>query len=423
MRKSVLLMFSILIVSMMALAGCSSSSSGSGGTNDSAKNEIVYWNPFTGPDGENMKQIVNEYNKTNPKFKIKNVSIQADDMYKKIPTAVNSGKGIPDLTIVHAERIKQFVDSDLLTTYDDKLADYPEIKAENYVPAGWNIGDINGSRYSVPLDVHSFVMYYNKDLLEKYAPNALDDNVITFDEIRAAGELSKKDKITGIGITWTRPIFLSIYNQLGGDITSDGEAPTLNTPEAKKALELLKGLVDDKIANKDGEDPGQLFKSGMAIFYPEGIWMQNSVNEAKNLKWGLTSFPQVSPDKIVNWTSSHQFVMFKDKNRSEEKTKGIMDFLDYVRENSLPWAKAGQNPAALATLENAEYQNLPQSFLVKDPEMQNTLKIFDYKYNGFVAEEVDKLVGDAIFGKLDIDKGLKAAQKAVEDKIAANSKK
>jgi len=420
MRKKAVLMFSVLFAIMMALSGCSSSSSSSSA---SAKNEIIYWNPFTGPDGENMKQIVNDYNKTNPKFKVKNVSIEADDMYKKIPTVVNSGKGIPDLTIVHAERIKQFIDNDLLTTYDDKLADYPEIKAENYVPAGWNIGDINGSRYSVPLDVHSFVMYYNKDLLEKYAPNALDDNVITFDEIKAAGELSKKDKIAGIVITWTRPIFLSIYNQLGGDITSDGEKPTLNTPEAKKALELLKGLVDDKITNKDGEDPGQLFKSGKALFYPEGIWMQNSVNEAKKLNWGLTSFPQISPDKIVNWTSSHQFVMFKDKNRTEEKTKGIMDFLDYVRQNSLPWAQAGQNPAALATLDNPEYLKLPQSFLVKNPEMQKTLKIFDYKYNGFVVEEVDKLVGDAIFGKLNIDKGLKAAQKAVEDKIASNNKK
>jgi len=418
MRKKVVSMISIILVLLVALSGCSSSSSSSSAT----KNEIIYWNPFTGPDGENMKQIVNEYNKTNPKFKVKNVSIEADDMYKKIPTVVNSGKGIPDLTIVHAERIKQFVDNDLLIPFDDKLADYPEIKAENYVPAGWDIGDINGNRYSVPLDVHSFVMYYNKDLLEKYAPNALDDNVITFDEVKEAGEKSKKDKITGIGITWTRPIFLSIYNQLGGDITSDGEKPTLDTPEAKEALQLLKGLVDDKIANKDGEDPGQLFKSGKAIFYPEGIWMQNSLNESKKINWGLTSFPQISPDKIVNWTSSHQFVMFNDKNRSDEKTKGMLDFLDYVRENSLPWAQAGQNPAALATLENPEYKEMPQSFLVEDPELQKSLKIFDYKYNGFVVEEVDKLVGDAIFGKLDIDKGLKSAQKAVEDKIATNNK-
>jgi len=418
MKKKAVLMFTILFVFAMALSGCNSSSSSSG----SSKNEILFWNPFTGPDGENMKQIVDEYNKTNPEFKVKNLSIAEGDMYTKIPTVVNSGKGIPDLTIVHAERIKQFVDNDMLTPYDDLLADYPEIKAENYVPAGWNIGDIDGSRYSVPLDVHSFVMYYNKELLEKYAPNALDDNVITFDEIREAGERSKKDGITGFGLTWTRPIFLSIYNQLGGDITSDGETPTLNTPEAKEALELIKGLVDDKIANKDGEDPGQLFQSGKAIFYPEGIWMQNGLNEAKNLNWGLTNFPQISPDNIVNWTSSHQFVMFKDENRSEEKTKGMMDFLDYVRQHSLPWAKAGQNPAALETLDNSEYKEMPQSFLVEDPELQKTLKIFDYKYNGFVVEEIDKLVGDAAFGKLDIDERLEKAQKAIEDKIATNKK-
>lgn len=419
MKKKAVLMFTILFVFTMALTGCSSSSSSSSG---SSKNEILFWNPFTGPDGENMKQIVDEYNKTNPEFKVKNLSIKEGDMYTKIPTVVNSGKGIPDLTIVHAERIKQFVDNDMLTPYDDLLVDYPDIKAENYVPAGWNIGDIDGSRYSVPLDVHSFVMYYNKELLEEYAPNALEDNVITFDEIREAGELSKKDGITGFGLTWTRPIFLSIYNQLGGDITRDGETPTLNTPEAKEALVLIKGLVDDKIANKDGEDPGQLFKSGKAIFYPEGIWMQNGLNEVKNLDWGLTNFPQISPDKIVNWTSSHQFVMFKDDNRSEEKTKGMMDFLDYVRQNSLPWAKAGQNPAALETLIDSEYKEMPQSFLVEDPELQKTLKIFDYKYNGFVVEEIDKLVGDAAFGKLDINEGLEKAQKAIEDKISTNNK-
>ncbi|OCA83406.1 extracellular solute-binding protein [Pradoshia sp. D12] len=419
MRKISLLTLSILFLVMTALTGCSSSSSGSEG---SSKNEIVFWNPFTGPDGENMKQIVNDYNKTNPKFKIKNVSMVENDMYTKIPTVVNSGKGIPDLTVVHAERIKQFVDNDMLTKFDDVLTDHPEIKAENYVTAGWDIGNLNNSRYSVPLDVHSFVMYYNKDLLEKYAPNALDDNVITFDEVKKAGELSKKDKITGIGITWTRPIFLSIYNQFGGDITSDGEAPTIDTPEAKEALQLLKSLVDDKIANKDGEDPGQLFKSGKAIFYPEGIWMQNSIKDAKKLNWGLTNFPQLSSDKIVNWTSSHQFVMFNSKERSDEKAKGIVDFLDFVRENSLPWAKAGQNPAALETLENPEYKELPQAFLIENQEMQQSLKIFDYKYNGFVVEEVDKLVGDAIYGKLDIDKGLKNAQKAVEDKISTNKK-
>lgn len=58
-------------------------------------------------------------------------------------------------------------------------------------------------------------MYYNKALVKKYAPHALDDNIVTFDEIKAAGEKSQKDGITGIGLTWWKPNFLSLYGQLG----------------------------------------------------------------------------------------------------------------------------------------------------------------------------------------------------------------
>nr|WP_205603314.1 extracellular solute-binding protein [Heyndrickxia ginsengihumi] len=149
----------------IGLSGCGSSSS--------SKKEIVFWNPFTGPDGKNMQKMVDEYNKTNPKYKIKNISMKEADMYTKIPTVVNSGKNIPDLTIVHAERIKQYVDNGMLVSYDNSLKDFPEIKEENYVPEAWKIGQLNGKRYSIPLDIHSFIMYYNKDLVKKYAPHAL----------------------------------------------------------------------------------------------------------------------------------------------------------------------------------------------------------------------------------------------------------
>ncbi|MGG4489251.1 extracellular solute-binding protein [Metabacillus idriensis] len=414
-RMKSMFLFAVVISLIFSLIGCSSSS-----TSGSNSKELVFWNPFTGPDGKNMQQIIDAYNKTNPEFKVKNVSLKEQDMYTKIPTVVNSGKNIPDLTIVHAERMKNFAANGMLTPFDDVLENFSEINEENYVKSGWDIGNIDGNRYSLPLDVHSFVMYYNKKLVDKYAPGVLEDNVVTFDEIKAAGEKAKKDNIRAVGITWTRPMFLSLYHQLGGDITSDGEKPTLDTPEAAEALELLKSLVDDKLTNKDGEDPGQLFKSGKQLFYPEGIWMQNGLNEVKSLEWGMTNFPQVSTDKIVNWSSSHQFVMLKSKDRNEEKTKGVMAFLDYIRQNSLPWAEAGQNPAALETLEDPKYLDLPQSFLVKDEKQQATLKIFDYQYNGFAVDEIDKIAGDAIFGKVEIESALKKAQKSVEDKIKQN---
>lgn len=413
MRKLGLVFMTMILI--VALAACSSKSSGSG----SSSKEIVFWNPFTGPDGKNMQKMVDEYNKTNPKYKIKNISLKEGDMYTKIQTVVNSGKNVPDLMIVHAERIKLYEDNKMLTSFDKYLSDYPEIKSDNYMQEAWKIGDLNGSRYSVPLDIHSFVMYYNKALVEKYAPGALDDNIVTFDEIKAAGEKSQQDKITGLGITWTKPNFLSLYAQNGGKLTENGIDPTLDNDQAKAAFQLWNDMYKQHITNKDGENPGQMFLQGKLIFYPEGIWMNNNLKDAK-FEYGLTNAPQLSDDKskLVNWSSSHQFVMFNSKDRSDEKAKGAVAFIDWVRDHSLEWAKAGQNPASLKILEDPEYQKMAQSFLLKDPVEQASLKIFDYKYNGYVSEELDAKALEIILGKTPIDKGLANIQKTLEDKIA-----
>ena len=162
---------------LMTLTACGSS----GSTGSANEKEIVFWNPFTGADSSNVKAMIDEYNKTDPEYKIKNVSLKETDMYTKIPTVVNSGKNIPDLNIVHAERIKQYKDNDMLENYDEILADFPEVKAENYVTEAWNLGELDGVRYSLPLDIHNWGTYYNKELLEKYAPNALDCLLYTSD--------------------------------------------------------------------------------------------------------------------------------------------------------------------------------------------------------------------------------------------------
>ena len=409
-----------LAVGMCAtmLAGCG----GSSGSSNADSKEITFWNPFVGADGSNMKKMIDEYNKTNPEFKIKNVSLKEGDMYTKIPTVVNSGKNIPDLNIVHAERIKQYKDNDMLETYDDLLADYPDIKAENYVGEAWNLGELDGSRYSLPLDIHNWGTYYNKELLEKYAPTALDDNILTFDEVKEAAAKAKNDDVRGIAVTWVKPNFLSLMKQEGGALTEDGTAPTLDTEASKNAISLWADLYKDGLTTKDGEDPTQLFLAGKLLFFPEGIWLQNNIKEAK-FDWGLTNSPQLSDDlsKTVNWASSHQFVMFKNEARSEEKTKGIMEFINWLRTNSLEWAKAGQNPATLDILNNEEYKEMPQSIFLSTPEQQETLSIFDYKYNGYVSEYLDAHGFDTIFGKQKVDDFLTNMQKEVTDKISKDS--
>lgn len=388
------------------------------GTTDSGKtgDEIEFWTVFTGPDGDSMTKMVEEYNATNPKIKVIHRPIEAGDLYAKIPTLAQTGVDVPDLTIVHVERLPLFVEADMLTPLDGYIANNGTIKSEDYVPVAWEKGNIDGKQYSVPLDVHSFVTYYNKDLLAKYGPNVLDDGAITFDEVEQVSALAAEDGIVGMGITWMRVKALAWYAQLGGKLSEDGTAPSFNNDKFAKVLNTVKDLHDKGYTSVDGDDSNQLFSSGQMVFWPEGIWMKNNLMQIDTLNFGMTHFIQFDPAVRGNWTSSHQMVMIKNPKMTDERAAAIMDFIAWMGSNSIEWARAGQNPACLKILENPEYKEMGQSFLL---DATDSLVIHDYKYYGYAVEALDKIVWEVPFGRMTTEEALAQAEKETADRIKA----
>ncbi|MDV4151861.1 extracellular solute-binding protein [Clostridium sp. AL.422] len=411
-RKKVL---SIILAGILSfgLVSCGNSEETSSGGSSGGNKEIVFWSVFTGADGENMTKMIDDYNKTNPEYKVKHMPIEADDMYTKIPTVVGSGKDVPDVTIVHAERLALFAEKDLLQPLNQYIESSDVVKEANYVENAWAMGTINNQQYSIPLDVHSLATYYNKDLLEKYGPNVLDDGVITLDEVKEVGKKSSADNIAAFGLTWMRIQYLSFLAQINGDITTNGTEVNLDSPEAIEIFTELDSLVKDKIATQDGDDPGQLFRSGQLVFWPEGIWMQNSL-AGIDINWGMTHMVTMDANNQKDWSSSHQFVMLKNEEMTDEKAKGIMEFVNWIGENSLEWAKAGQVPANYAIRENEEFKAMPQAFVLED---SSKLKLYDYKYYGNAVEALDKVVFEAAFGRMTPEDAAAAMQKEASEKI------
>ena len=193
---------SVVLASTMALsmAACSSGSSSgesydttnvsdnsqkteSGSDTANEDKTIEFWSVFTGGDGEAMQEIVDAYNATNPEYTVVHRMMAQEDLYQNLPLAVQSGTDVPDLAINHVDRLQLNKENDIYLPMDEYIAANGNITADKYNAAAWNPGEIDGHRYAVPLDVHGYLTYYNKDLVEKYCPNVLDDNVITFDEI------------------------------------------------------------------------------------------------------------------------------------------------------------------------------------------------------------------------------------------------
>jgi multiple sugar transport system substrate-binding protein len=297
----------------------------------------------------------------------------------------------------------------------------PELKEENYLPQAWSSGNIDGTQYTIPLDIHSNAMYYNKDLLKKYGvENFLDDDVVTIDEMLSLqGKLDEGDYVVNDALlSW---VILAQVQNLGGDIQKDGK-PAVDTEVMKQAHEAIKKLDDAGLMTPYGEDGYLMFQSGNVLFSTDGTWSSTAHASVEGLNFGVTNIYSTTQDKFTNRASSHLFGILKNEERTNEKEKGIADFLEFIRSNSLEWAKAGQIVASKEVNESPEYQDYIQSFFTSNEKETESLYIYTYEYYPYVAEALDTYSLDMTRGDVDIDEGLKTMQKFVEDKIAEGNK-
>lgn len=401
--------YSIILISLLSLflVGCGSE-----------EDQIVFWNFFTGPDGDNMSVLVDGFNDTDPEFKVKNITMDAGDLYEKIPTVVNSGEGIPDLTIVDIARVPTFQDQGLLEELDPLIESKEGLSGDNYKTSVWETGEFDNKQYAIPLDMGVIQLVYNKELLEKYAPNVLDDNVLTIDEIKEIIPKAKKDGVVTIPVAFfSYEQALSLTLQQGAEIFLDETTPNIDSKEFQHAIQTLKDIVDAGGASDDGEDNLQLFQSGEAIFLPDGVWDANALNSIDDLEWGVANTIAYNSNEFYNYSNSNQFVMLKNEERTEEKEEVIADFLDYVRENALEWARSGQVPASSAADDIEEYKNMKQYFHVSTEEQEQALKFRSYTYGGYADDAITQVLNDMLYEKISIEEGLKQAQKQTEDNI------
>ncbi|MEC0306542.1 extracellular solute-binding protein [Paenibacillus lautus] len=386
-----------------------------GGCGNGDKNTITFWTPLTGDDGAYMDQLVKDYNATNPEYKVKHVI--TSDMYTKISTVLNSGKGVPDLSIIHADRVPSFVKQGVLEPMTAVMQAQPELKADNYLPQAWGTGNVEGTQYTVPLDIHSNAMYYNKNLLKKYnVESFLDDDVVTIDEILSLqGKLDEGDYVINDALLgW---VVLAQIQNLGGDIQQDGK-PAVNTEAMKQAFTEIKKISDAGLMTPFGEDGYLMFQAGNVLFSTDGTWSSTAHATVDGLDFGVTNIYSTSADKYTNRASSHLFSMLKNDKRTDEKEQAIGQFLEFIRQNSIEWAKAGQIVASKQVIESPDYKNYIQSFFTSNEKEVESLYIYTYEYYPYVAEAVDTYAADIVRGNVDIDETLATMQKFVEDKIA-----
>ena len=138
--------------------------------------------------------------------------------------SVASGTG-PDLAVAHTERIAGFARQGALLEFRPTVIERLGIKGDDFIPALWEAGEVNGRRYAVPIDAFPRHIFYNKKLFAQAGldpekpPHDLEELTI------AAQRVADRDKdVWGLwfaldGASPTRD-FLAIYFQFADDLLS-----------------------------------------------------------------------------------------------------------------------------------------------------------------------------------------------------------
>lgn len=404
MKKKLAILVSAVVM-LVLLAGCGDD-----------ENTIQFWTPLTGEDGAYMDQLVEEYNESDPEFPVSHVI--TSDLYTQIYTVLQSGSGIPDLSLIHADRVPGFVENNILESMDEVMTLEPELNEENYLPEAWTAGVVDGTQYTIPLDIHGSSMYYNIDLLEEYdVMHWLDDDVVTFDEmLELEGQLADDQYVVNDALLgW---VALAQLQNHGGSIEDESGNPTLNTPEMRAVIEDLRELNEAGLMTPFGEDGYLMFQSGNVLFSTDGTWSRLAHSQVEDLNFDITNVYSHSSDIFHNRASSHLFALLNNEERTDEKEAGIASFLEFIRENSITWAEAGQIVASREVVEDDSYSEFMQSFYTKNERQEESLHIYNYIHYPYVAEAVDNYIADVTHGEMEVDAALEEMQRFVEDRVA-----
>ncbi len=249
-----------------------------------ATETIVWWDFLSGGDGVRMKAMLNEFNKEfDGKVQIEATTLEwGVPFYSKVQTSTAIGQG-PDVMTYHESRMPLGISQNVLSPISPEELAAAGIKSSDFGEANWKAAQgSDGKQYGVPLDIHSIILYYNKDLLKKAGllgddgkPKGLD-GVANWDA--ALAKLTTKDvaalSVPNDSATGWR-VFYTLLNQQGGQFLKDGKfLDGDNLAKAETAVGEMQKWVKNgwTPANTEYAASIALFTAGKVAMHINGVW-------------------------------------------------------------------------------------------------------------------------------------------------------
>ncbi len=279
---------------------------------------LVFGDP---PELEAYRTLIRAFEEAEPEISVQLVEASdRDDLIARLSTSFAGGSP-PDLFLMNYRFYGQFAARDVLEPLEDYVTDSEQFELDDFYPQAIDAFRWNGTVTCLPQNISSLVVYYNRDLFERFdVPVPTDDMAwsqfvyraqqLTRDEagavvVGADPDLPPQPKsapaaIYGLGVEPTIIRFAPFIWSNRAELVDDDENPTrfaLSSPAAKSALEqffqlrTLQGVVppDQEV---EAEDDETRFLNGRLAMLLESRRLVPALREAAEFDWDVAALPR-----------------------------------------------------------------------------------------------------------------------------------
>ncbi|MGR0218693.1 ABC transporter substrate-binding protein [Agromyces sp. ZXT2-6] len=261
----------VAAATVVALGGCAPS--GDGGDGNSGGDDQITVGVEAGSPWETFfkEQAVDFTAETG--IEVEFQAIPHASMRQQFLSDAVAGAGSFDVFTIDQPWLPEFASKGYLVPLDDVV---PEEEKADFLPHTLDTVTYDGTLYGLPYMVHNTVLYYRTDLFEEAGLTAPPT---TWEEYREYAQILT-DRDAGIwgtiipgkqdGEVATR--FQTFVKQTGSDIAMEDGTPTIDTPEALEAFDMMKAIQFEDESSPPGlhditEIQGQFLEGKVAMVF------------------------------------------------------------------------------------------------------------------------------------------------------------
>lgn len=358
----------------LALTACSS---GGSSTSKSSKGPvtITFWHRMTGNYNKALESYIKIFNSSQKQYKVVATSQGSYDNLQKKYLASAKSRTLPTIGQVTDTIIPEYVHDGMLVNIDQQVKDqFSSAELKSIYPGIATNLKYHGSYYQIPFATGTRIMFYNKDILDKYHLSVPK----TWSELEKIGQQLKGDGITGVAFNKSYDFeFETLAYDAGNRLITPKYQAKIDTPASIKAMTAITSMLQDKTAVTAGLDnyfnvpfvQGKIF----AGFGSSATIQQIASTAPKDMHWGTAVMPSFE-GKASSVLGNNGISVFK--GASAAQIKGAVKFMKFLMSKKIQtqWAKAsGYVPVVSTATKSSAYQ----AYLKANPPYQAAIKAYD----------------------------------------------